>query len=140
MIKRREGHPFILISEYIQANVNSSTFNDPSFNGYYVVASYTITGEMRSYNKRSGTFRKLNVANGLNSGGWGELDVYSRWSSIDLNDKSIEGGEMNTFSLGLNWSLISSIQVNVNYRYSTLDRLGQKGSNNGIVTRLVFIL
>ena len=135
----RKG-PFILISEYIQSNVRSTTFNDPSFNGYYVVASYTITGEMRSYNKRSGVFRKLNVANGLNSGGWGELDVYSRWSSLDLNDKSIEGGEMNTFSLGLNWSPISAIQVNVNYRYSTLERLGQKGSNNGIVTRLVFIL
>jgi len=135
----RKG-PFILITEYIQSNVHSSTFNDPSFNGYYVVASYTITGEMRSYNKRSGTFRKLNVANGLNSGGWGELDVYSRWSSIDLNDKNVEGGEMNTFSLGLNWSPISAIQVNINYRYSTLERLGQKGSNNGLVTRLVFIL
>jgi phosphate-selective porin OprO/OprP len=135
----RKG-PFILISEYIQSNVRSTTFNDPSFKGYYVVASYTITGEMRSYNKRSGTFRKLNVANGLNSGGWGELDVYTRWSSIDLNDKSIEGGEMNTFSLGLNWSPIAAIQVNVNYRYSTLERLGQKGSNNGFVTRLVFIL
>jgi phosphate-selective porin OprO/OprP len=135
----RKG-PFILISEYIQSNVRSTNFNDPSFNGYYIVASYTITGEMRSYNKRSGTFRKLNVAHGLNSGGWGELDVYTRWSSVDLNDKSIEGGEMNTFSLGLNWSPIAAIQVNVNYRYSTLERLGQKGSNSGIVTRLVFIL
>lgn len=135
----RKG-PFIVISEYIQSNVRSTTFNDPSFSGYYVVASYAITGEMRSYNKRSGVFKKLNVANGINSGGWGELDVYSRWSSIDLNDKSIEGGEMNTFSLGLNWSPIAAIQVNVNYRYSTLERLGQKGSNNGIVTRLVFIL
>lgn len=135
----RKG-PFILISEYIQSNVRSTNFNDPGFNGYYIVASYTITGEMRSYNKRSGTFRKLNVAHGLNSGGWGELDVYTRWSSVDLNDKSIEGGEMNTFSLGLNWSPIAAIQVNVNYRYSTLEHLGQKGSNSGIVTRLVFIL
>lgn len=135
----RKG-PFILISEYIQSNVHSSTFNDPSFNGYYVVASYTITGEMRSYNKRNGTFRKLNVANGINSGGWGELDVYSRWSSIDLNDKNVTGGAMNTFSLGLNWSPISATQVNVNYRYSTLERLGETGSNHGIVTRLVFIL
>jgi len=135
----RKG-PFMFISEYIQSNVQSSTFNNPSFNGYYVVASYTITGEMRSYNKRSGTFRKLNVANGINSGGWGELDVYSRWSSIDLNDKGIDGGEMNTFSLGLNWAPISAIQVNVNYRYSTLDRFSLNGSNHGIVSRLVFIL
>jgi phosphate-selective porin OprO/OprP len=135
----RKG-PFILLSEYIQSNVNSSNFNDPSFKGYYVVASYALTGEMRQYNKRSGLFRKVNVANGVNSGGWGALEVYSRWSSIDLNDKSINGGEMNTFSLGLNWSPVSAIQVNVNYRYSTLDRFGQTGSNHGLVSRLVFVL
>lgn len=135
----RKG-PFILMSEYIQANLRSSTFNDPAFKGYYVVASYVITGEMRPYNKRSATFRKIKVANGINSSGWGELEVYSRWSSIDLNDQSIDGGEMNTLSLGLNWSPISAIQANVNYRYSTLDRFGQIGSNHGIVTRLAFIL
>ena len=135
----RKG-PFILTSEYIQSNVRSSTFNDPSFKGYYVIASYALTGEMRPYNKRSGTFKRVNVANGVNAGGWGEFDVYCRWSSIDLNDKSIGGGEMNTFSLGINWSPIAAIQVNVNYRYSTLDRLGQTGSNHGLVTRLVFTL
>ncbi|MDX2503078.1 MAG: porin [Gammaproteobacteria bacterium] len=135
----RKG-PFILSGEYLQSNVHSSTYNDPSFKGYYVLVSYVLTGELRPYNKRSGTFRRVNVANGLNSGGWGQLDVYSRWSSIDLNDNNITGGEMNTFSLGLNWCPISAIQCNVNYRYSTLDRLGKKGSNHGVVTRLVFIL
>ena len=135
----RKG-PFILISEYIQSNVQSSAFNDPSFKGYYVVASYVLTGEMRQYNKRSGIFNRIKVANGVNSGGWGELEVYSRWSSFDLSDKSIDGGEMNTFSLGINWSPISAIQVNLNYRYSTLDRFDQKGSNHGLVSRLVFTL
>ena len=94
---------------------------------------------MRQYNKRNGTFKRVNVANGINSGGWGELEVYSRWSSIDLTDNSIDGGEMNTFSLGVNWSPISDIQVNVNYRYSTLDRFEQTGSNHGLVTRLALI-
>ena len=135
----RKG-PFILSGEYLQSNVQSSTFNDPSFKGYYVLVSYVITGELRPYNKRSGTFKRVNVANGLNSGGWGQLDVYSRWSSFDLNDKSVTGGEMNTFSLGLNWCPISAIQFNVNYRYSTLDRLGLNGSNHGVVTRIAFIL
>ena len=135
----RKG-PFILMGEYLQSNVRSSTLNDPGFKGYYVVASYVITGELRQYNKRSGTFKRIKVANGVNSGGWGELEVYSRWSSIDLNDKDIDGGEMNTFSLGLNWSPISAIQANVNYRYSTLDRYGQLGSNHGLVVRLVLAL
>jgi len=135
----RKG-PFILLGEYIQSNVRSSTYNDPIFKGYYVVASYTITGEMRTYNKRSGIFKRVNVANGINSGGWGELEVYSRWSSIDLNDENIDGGAMNTFSMGINWYPICAIQVNVNYRYSTLDRYGEQGFNHGLVTRLVFIL
>jgi len=135
----RKG-PFILMGEYIQSNVSSSTFNDPSFKGYYVVASYILTGEMRQYNKRSATFNRVNVANGINSSGWGELEVYSRWSSFDLTDQNVNGGEMNTFSLGLNWTPIMAIQVNVNYRYSTLDRDGQTGSNHGVVARLVFIL
>ncbi len=135
----RKG-PFILMSEYIQSNVSSSTFNDPGFNGYNVLASYVLTGELRQYNKRSGTFKRVNVANGINSGGWGELEVYCRWSSIDLTDQAIDGGEMNTLSLGLNWTPIQAIQLNINYRYSTLDRFSESGFNHGIVTRLVFIL
>lgn len=135
----RKG-PFILVSEFIQSNVRSSTFNDPVFKGYYIVASYTITGEIRSYNKRGGVFNKVKVANGINTGGWGELEVYSRWSSVDMTDQSIDGGEMNTFSVGINWYPISAIQVNINYRYSTLDRFGDVGYNSGLVSRLVFIL
>jgi hypothetical protein len=68
------------------------------------------------------------------------IEVYSRWSSVDLRDQTVDGGEMNTFSLGVNWSPVSSIQFNVNYRYSTLDRFGAVGFNHGIVARLVFIL
>jgi phosphate-selective porin OprO/OprP len=135
----RKG-PFILMSEYIQSSVSSSTFNDPTFKGYNVLASYIISGEMRGYNKRSGLIKRVNVANGVNSGGWGTLEVYSRWSSIDLTDQNIAGGEMNTLSFGLNWWPVSTVQANVNYRYSTLDRIGEQGYNHGLVTRLSFVL
>jgi len=132
--------PFTLMSEYIQSNVRSSTSNDPSFTGYNIVASYVLSREMRTYNKRSGLINRVYVANGVNSGGWGALEFYCRWSSIDLMDQSIDGGEMNTLSLGLNWTPIQAIQLNMNYRYSTLDRFSESGFNHGIVTRLVFIL
>mgnify|MGYP001815004677 CR=1 FL=1 len=135
----RKG-PFILISEYIQSNVSSSAYNDPRFKGYNVVASYVLSGEMRTYNKRSGLVNRVNVANGVNSGGWGALEVYCRWSSIDLSANSIDGGEMNTLSLGLNWIPIQAIQFNMNYRYSTLNRFGEVGFNHGIVTRIAFIM
>ena len=132
--------PFILMSEYLQSNVSSTTFNDPSFKGYNVVVSYILSGETREYNKRSGLVKRVKVANEVKSGGWGTWEVFSRWSSIDLTDQNINGGEMNTFSFGLNWWPISSILANVNYRYSTLDRFGEQGYNHGIVTRLSFVL
>jgi len=132
--------PFILMSEYLQSNVSSTTFNDPSFKGYNVVISYILSGETRGYNKRSGLVKRVKVANEVKSGGWGTWEVFSRWSSIDLTDQNIDGGEMNTFSFGLNWWPISSILANVNYRYSTLDRFGKQGYNHGIVTRLSFVL
>ena len=63
--------PFILMSEYIQSNVSSTTFNDPGFKGYNVVVSYVLSGEMRQYNKRSGLVNRVKVANEVRSGGWG---------------------------------------------------------------------
>lgn len=132
--------PFILMSEYIQSNVSSTAFNDPGFKGYNVVVSYVLSGEMREYNKRSGLVKRVKVANEVKSGGLGTWEVFSRWSSIDLTDQNVNGGEMNTFSLGLNWWPLSSILANVNYRYSTLDRFGEQGYNHGLVTRLSFVL
>jgi phosphate-selective porin OprO/OprP len=76
----RKG-PFIFMSEYIQSTVRSITSGDPTFNGYNLLASYIISGEMRGYNKRSGLINRVEVANGVNSGGWGTLEIYGRWSS-----------------------------------------------------------
>lgn len=135
----RKG-PFILMSEYMQSNVSSTISNNPSFKGYNVVASYVLSGEMREYNKRSGLVKRVKVANEVKSGGWGTWEVYSRWSSIDLTDQNVYGGVMNTLSLGLNWWPLSSIQANVNYRYSTLETFGEQGYNHGLVTRLAFML
>ena len=132
--------PFTLLSEYIQSKVSSSTFNDPSFMGYNVVASYVLSGEMRTYNRRSGLVNRVQVANEVKSGGWGTWEVYTRWSSLDLTDQDIDGGVMNTLSLGLSWWPLSTLQANVNYRYSTLDRFGEQGNNHGLVVRLSFIL
>ncbi len=132
--------PFTLLGEYIQSTVDSSVHNTLNFNGYNVTASYVLTGEVRPYNKRSGIFEKVYTARDVNTGGWGKFEIYSQWSSLDLNDKSINGGEMNTLSLGVHWSPVSNIYFSMNYRYSTLDRFQQTGSNHGVVTRLAFVL
>ena len=132
--------PLTLISEYIHTKVRSVTNNDPGFKGYYLVVSYVLTGEMRPYNKRSGVFSRTHVAKDLAKGGWGSWEVYGRWSNIDLSDQQIDGGIMNTLSLGVSWWPFDLVQVSVSYRYATLDRFGQNGYNYGLVSRLAFTL
>jgi len=135
----RKG-PFLLASEIMRSNVSSTINNNPGFGGYHVTASWIISGEMRKYNKRNGTFDRVRVAQDVNSGGWGTWEVSARWSELDLTDGKIQGGEMGTFSLGLNWWPTGSVNVNANYRYSTIDRYNEIGTNHGIVTRLTFML
>ncbi|MCK5210010.1 MAG: hypothetical protein KAQ79_18375, partial [Cyclobacteriaceae bacterium] len=64
----------------------------------------------------------------------------TRWSSLNLTDQSVQGGKINTLSAGLNWWPGAGVEVNVNYRNTTLDKYNELGHNHGIVTRLVFML
>jgi len=135
----RKG-PFLLASEIIRSNVSSPVNNNPGFGGFHITLSWILSGEMRKYNKRNGTFDRIRVSQNVNSGGWGAWEISARWSNLNLNGGNVEGGKMGTFSLGLNWWPTGSINVNANYRYTTLDRFNEVGTNHGIVTRLTFML
>ena len=52
----------------------------------------------------------------------------------------VEGGEMDVYSLGLNWWLTQSSQFGLNYRVVGLDRYGEKGWSSGFNARLMLIL
>ncbi len=132
--------PLQIAGEIITSNINSAVREDPSYSRYYVTASYILTGEMRKYNKRNGTFGRIPVAKPVSSGGWGSWDVFTRWSEIDLTDQIHDGGKMGTFSTGINWWPLNNIFANVNYRYSVLDRFDAKGNNHGLVVRLGLLL
>ena len=56
-----------------------------------------------------------------------------RYSTIDLNDRGIQGGEMKDVTLGLNWYMHSSTRVTFNYIHSVL-KAG--GSAKILMTRL----
>jgi phosphate-selective porin OprO/OprP len=132
--------PFWLFSEYVFNDVDAPELDSPDFTGYYVTGSWALTGEMRGYNRRSGIFNPLSVSKSVYQGGWGTWEVAARWSDIDLTDGLVEGGEMQILSLGLNWWLSPFFNVNLNYRWITLDRFGVEGDSNGFNTRITLLL
>ena len=132
--------PYLVGFEYLGADVDSADSGDPFFYGYHVSGSWAITGEMRAYRKRSGVFDPLRVASPVNQGGWGTFETAIRYSRLDLKDGTVDGGELDVLSLGINWWLTQAAQVSVNYRYSWLDRFGTNGESSGLNARLLLVL
>src|SRR6185295_7409221 len=95
--------PFSLTGEYSLASIDGDTGspNDPNFSGYYLQASYFLTGESRGYKKAQGCF-----------GAW---ELAARISSLDLTDDGIDGGQLDDLSLGVNWYLNPNTRVMLDY-------------------------
>jgi phosphate-selective porin OprO/OprP len=135
----RKG-PYWVAAEYIDSAVDSPTFGDLDFSGYHLTASWILTGEMRPYNRKSGLLSPLPIAKNVNQDGKGAWEIGARFSSLDLTDGLVDGGEMDIWSLGVNWWLTPLVNVNLNYRYITLDRFGVRGTSHGLMTRVVLAL
>ncbi len=132
--------PLWLSSEWVKTEVNSTAAGDPVFDGYYVAGVWSLTGEMRKYNTRAGLFDRPPVAKSVYQNGIGAWELLARYSSTDLTDGLIEGGNMDIASAGIRWWLTPFFMVDLNYRYITLtDPLGQ-GHSSGINGRLFLSL
>jgi phosphate-selective porin OprO/OprP len=135
----RKG-PYWVHGEYVSSDVDSPTYGDLEFSGYHVTGSWILSGEIRSYNKKSGILGPIPVARSVKQGGWGAWELGLRFSSLDLTDGPIDGGEMDIVSLGLNWWLSPVFNVNMNYRYIENDLGGINGQSSGILARVLLML
>ena len=135
----RKG-PLWVNAEYLDVGVDSPTFGDLDFSGYHASATWSLTGEMRPYNKKSGVFGAQPVARNMNQNGPGGWELGIRYSSIDLTDGPIDGGEMDIWSIGVKWKLTPVFVVDANYRYIDLDKSGFDSSSDGFLVRILLLL
>jgi phosphate-selective porin OprO/OprP len=135
----RKG-PYWLAAEYVSSDVDSPTFGDRSFDGYHITGSWILSGEMRAYNRKSGILGGVPVSKSVYQDGWGAWELGMRYSSLDLTDGLVDGGEMDIWSVGLNWWLSPIFNVNVNYRYIFNDRRGFNGESSGFMSRIMVVL
>ncbi len=128
--------PLWLASEYLQTRAESPSLGDPEMKGWWLGASWILTGEMRPYLKKNGTFGSIPVSRSVYQNGKGAWEVSARWSTIDLNDAGLQGGEMDVASIGLTWWATPYITASLNYRYVWHERDGIGGSASGFNTRI----
>jgi phosphate-selective porin OprO/OprP len=135
----RKG-PYWLAYEYVRNDVDSPLTGNPTFSGYHFTASWVVSGEMRPFNKKNALFRPVPVARTVYQGGWGAWELSTRFSSIDLTDGTIDGGEMDIFSVGANWWLTPFFGASMNYRYIVLRQGGARGTSSGLMARILLVL
>lgn len=117
---------FWFAGEYLSAEVDSASAGDPRFGGYYVQAGYFLTeGDYRRFKTSSGGFdRQKPGSPWLNDGGTGAWEIAVRYSTIDLTDGAVVGGEENNVTVGLNWYPNPATRMMLNYVLADVEGLG----------------
>jgi phosphate-selective porin OprO/OprP len=119
--------PFSAQAEYISTSVNRNEGSNLVFDGWYVETAYFLTGESRQY--KQGKFAKPLPKSKVGQDGVGAWQLALRYSTLDLNDGLVEGGEVDAMTLGLNWFPTPTLRFTANY-VDVLDTDG--GPNDGL--------
>lgn len=113
--------PYHAQAELIYALVNRIGADSVAFNGMSAQVAYILTGEHRPYNRKAGVLGRVVPKRNFGRGGHGAWEIAGRWSRLDLADADVQGGILNTTTLGLNWYLNKFTKFQFNYIYAFLD-------------------
>jgi len=126
--------PFSVLAEYNRAWVDSPAAGNPEFSGYYVTASWILTGETRPYDRTVGYARRV-----MPEGPWGAPELVARFSHVDLDDGAVQGGKFDKTYLGINWWATRRWKIGFGWGHTWLDRLGKTGVTDSFLTRIQWV-
>lgn len=114
---------------------------DADFDGFYVLASYFLTGESRTL--KNGNYDRLKPGTNFGKGGWGAWEIALRYDKADLSETPTAraGNEADSWTAAVNWYWNPNIKLQFNYiRFSgdntPLDPVGAKTKGDVFGTRL----
>jgi phosphate-selective porin OprO/OprP len=117
---------------------------DPDFSGWYVQASWLLTGEQKPYRPERGAYAspKPNDPLTFDKGGIGAWEIAARYSDLDLDFQAgapgtaktaagFRGGDQKIYTIGLNWYPNTAIRFVLDYQHTDVDRLNAAGGSIG---------
>jgi phosphate-selective porin OprO/OprP len=125
---------FSLLGEYHHAWLDAPTVGNPQFSGYYLTASWVLTGETRPYDHTAGYARRV-----MPKRRWGAPELVARFSYVDLDGGPVLGGRFDKTYLGINWWATRHWKFGFGWGHTWLDRLGQSGVTDHLHTRMQWI-
>jgi phosphate-selective porin OprO/OprP len=131
-------------AEFFAASVDGGDVGvDADFSGFYVEIGWFITGESRNYDKKKFLMDRTKPKKIFHDGGggFGAVQLVFRFDTVDLSDGSIVGGELDTFTVGVNWHWNPNCRIMVNVVFADVtDGGGAGGTGTGDLTTLVMRL
>jgi len=125
--------PWSLRAEVLETWFTSSSAGNPNLWGYYVSASWLVTGETLPYSRE----RAIPTAI-VPRGRWGAAEISVRWFVNDLDSGQLAGGRLGDLQAGASWYIGSMFRVDFNYGQVWLQRFGLKGLSSVYGFRLQF--
>lgn len=117
--------PVVVLGEYFAAHMNrfsnvavgDARFpgGDLAYNGYYVAASYVVTGETKDYDFASATFGRVRPSSKS-----GAVELLARHSYVDLQDRGFGLGHERDTTLGATWWVNDYLRFMMNYTHARL--------------------
>lgn len=107
------------------------------FQGFYVYASYFLTGEYRTFDRRNAIFTRQAVKSPLRPSLWlsernrwlvsniGAWEIAYRYGYLDLTDSGLDGGFLFQHTLGVNWYWNSNVKLQWNYEHLHREQAGR---------------
>jgi phosphate-selective porin OprO and OprP len=121
-----------------------SPLSDPNFDGWYMQASWLLTGEAKPYRPERGAYGSPSPKDefSFDKPGWGAWELAARYSVLDLNfdagvpgalqpPDGVRGGEQKIWTAGLNWYPNNAIRFLLDYQHTDASRLNSTVGNIG---------
>jgi phosphate-selective porin OprO/OprP len=145
--------PLTFQAEYTANVINNASLpggppqGDVFFQATYVEAMLFLTGESRTWNTKNAFFNRVNVLRPLrlkpssdcgDGIGFGAWEIAARYSYVDLANKGIQAGRLDSVTLGLNWYLNSNSKLQFNYDYTQRGDTPNRGHIHAFGTRAAY--
>ena len=127
--------PALLRAQQVTRSNDAPTLLDPEFKGVAVEGAWVLTGERQRYSIGGGTFGEIRPDRDNAFGAW---EIAARYSTLDLLDGAVLGGEQSNMTVGVNWYATRNIRVSVNYVDAKAEpnRLGFADNPSSVMGRL----
>lgn len=124
--------PFSVQAEWMHTKLDGRYGRaDAVLHGWYVMGSWILTGQSREY--RNGRFKGIPASR--SRGAW---ELTARYSSVDLDDAGVRGGNEENFTLGINYNASEHLRVMANYIKAHSARRGKTLTSDILLLRMQF--